>query len=260
MHKNLLVLKLYLESVKKRCSRSSKQELTEIILGLAKEVPAKQRPGFLEAIDRLTREHSPGSCMNRFSGGLRRSKPRSGNEAHRSRTAPTARTTTKGAEAQDHDYHDELPERARFGHCRLRPAALKTADWRMRPPRIPRYLFLSGSGAGHSCLINRPKLRRDSQRGIYNDQIFEVVPQIPSISRNQAIGMSRRVGPDQELEDFFSIAQNRTYFGEHTFTDNQFSFASDFSDCRHRSIREVVVPGKHVQDDGGVSNQLWASS
>jgi len=54
MHKNLLVLKLYLESVKKRCRRSSKQELTEIILGLAKEVPAKQRPGFLEAIDRLT--------------------------------------------------------------------------------------------------------------------------------------------------------------------------------------------------------------
>ena len=130
----------------------------------------------------------------------------------------------------------------------------------MRPPRIPRYLFLSGSGAGHSCLINRPKLRRDSQRGIYNDQIFEVVPQIPSISRNQAIGMSRRVGPDQELEDFFSIAQNRTYFGEHTFIDNQFSFASDFSDCRHRSIREVVVPGKHVQDDGGVSNKLRASS
>ncbi len=59
MHKNLFALKSYLELVKKRCSGSPKQELTEIILGLAKEVPSKQRPGFLEAIDRLTREHSP---------------------------------------------------------------------------------------------------------------------------------------------------------------------------------------------------------
>lgn len=56
MNKTLLALKPYLDSVKKRCSRLSNDELTEIILGQAKEVPAKQRIAFLETIDRLSQK------------------------------------------------------------------------------------------------------------------------------------------------------------------------------------------------------------
>ena len=59
MNKNLLALKPYLESVKKHCSRLSNEGLTDIILGLAKEVPAKQRIGFLETIDRLSQKQPP---------------------------------------------------------------------------------------------------------------------------------------------------------------------------------------------------------
>lgn len=59
MNKNLISLKPYLESVKEQCSCLSNEGLTEIILGLAKEIPAKQRAGFLRTIDRLSQEQPP---------------------------------------------------------------------------------------------------------------------------------------------------------------------------------------------------------
>ena len=59
MDKNLPALKPYLDSLKQLCSCLSKEDLMELILSLAKEVPAKQRNGFLETIDRLSRERPP---------------------------------------------------------------------------------------------------------------------------------------------------------------------------------------------------------
>jgi len=47
MNKNLISLKPYLESVKEQCSCLSNEGLTEIILGLAKEIPAKTEGGIL---------------------------------------------------------------------------------------------------------------------------------------------------------------------------------------------------------------------
>lgn len=59
MKKKLLALKPYLETVETHCSRLSKQEIAEVILGLARAVPSGQRPAFLDTIDRLSREHPP---------------------------------------------------------------------------------------------------------------------------------------------------------------------------------------------------------
>ncbi|MBA7583783.1 hypothetical protein ES708_25733 [subsurface metagenome] len=59
MKKKLLALKPYLETVEKLCSRLSKQKIAEVILGLARAVPAEQRPAFLDTIDGLSREHPP---------------------------------------------------------------------------------------------------------------------------------------------------------------------------------------------------------
>jgi broad specificity phosphatase PhoE len=53
----LLGLKPYLESLKEQCDRLSKQELTEVLLGLAKEARPRQRAAFLEKIDRLSRSN-----------------------------------------------------------------------------------------------------------------------------------------------------------------------------------------------------------
>jgi len=53
----LLGLKPYLESLREQCDRLSKQELTEVLLGLAKEARPRQRAAFLEKIDRLSRSN-----------------------------------------------------------------------------------------------------------------------------------------------------------------------------------------------------------
>ena len=92
MNKNLLALKPYLESVKKHCSRLSNEGLTDIILGLAKEVPAKQRIGFLETIDRLSQKQPPVAWDDEILSEIEALKGDIGNEWHRSRTAPTTRT------------------------------------------------------------------------------------------------------------------------------------------------------------------------
>ena len=105
MHKNLFVLNLYLESVKKRCSRSSKQELTEIILGLAKEVPAKQRPGFLEAIDRLTREHSPVVVYEQILRRIEALKAEIGQRIASIQDGTYCEDHYQGYRGWDHDYH-----------------------------------------------------------------------------------------------------------------------------------------------------------
>jgi len=59
MNKNRIALEPFLESVKEQCSCLSNEGLTEIILGLVKEIPAKQRAGFLRTIDRLSQEQPP---------------------------------------------------------------------------------------------------------------------------------------------------------------------------------------------------------
>lgn len=56
MGKNLIALKPYLESVDRICSPLPKERLIQILLGLAKEVPAVGRGDFLRTVDRLSRE------------------------------------------------------------------------------------------------------------------------------------------------------------------------------------------------------------
>ncbi|HUV06217.1 MAG TPA: hypothetical protein VMX75_00730, partial [Spirochaetia bacterium] len=108
MKKNLLALKPYLESVKEQCSRLSKDKLTDIVLGLAKEVPANQRIGFLETLERLSQEQP---SMIRDEGILEQIEALKGDI--RKRMA----SIEDGSYYEDHydrrhrwDYEDELPD------------------------------------------------------------------------------------------------------------------------------------------------------
>ena len=56
MNGDLLALKPYLDSVECLCRSLSEPKLTGIILGLAKSVPARERRGFLETIEKLSND------------------------------------------------------------------------------------------------------------------------------------------------------------------------------------------------------------
>ncbi|HKI49718.1 MAG TPA: hypothetical protein VKA69_10360 [Desulfobacteria bacterium] len=59
MTQNRIALKPYLEQIKEFCLPLSKEELTEVVAGLGKDVSTSERMGFLEKLESILPGHTP---------------------------------------------------------------------------------------------------------------------------------------------------------------------------------------------------------
>ena len=101
-------LKPYLESLKEQCGRLSKEKLTEVLLGLAKETPLEGRAGFLETINRLSQAPAPVSWDDGILSEIEELK-----RDIRARLASIENGTFYAAQQGHHDrweHHHTIPE------------------------------------------------------------------------------------------------------------------------------------------------------
>jgi hypothetical protein len=103
-----MALKPFLESLNEQCDRLSKKKLTEVLLGLAREIPLKDRAGFLQTIERLSQAPTPASWDEGILSQIQELK-----RDIRARIASIEDGTFFDEERRDYDgwdYLDEVPD------------------------------------------------------------------------------------------------------------------------------------------------------